>query len=84
MMKNEDGIIAVRLRNAIESSGMSKVELAKKAETSKSIITQYTLGYTEPKRDMVVRLSQALNVNPAWLAGYSEEKNIISHKKENS
>lgn len=60
-----------RFELALQLSGMSARELAKKTEISESVISHYRSGRMKPRyTDRVYILAKALNVSPGWLMGY--------------
>lgn len=61
---------AQRLRQALDESGVTQTELARRSKISKSSISRYLKGDWEGKQDAVYALSKALNVSEAWLMGY--------------
>ena len=71
-----------RLREALNVRNLKPIELSEKTNIPKSAISQYLSGYAKPKQDRVFLISQALNVNEAWLMGYDVpmEKNSFNNK----
>ena len=69
---------ANRLRQALSVRNMTQSELCKRTNIASSMMSEYLKGKYEPKQDKVYLLSQALNVDPAWLMGFdipmAEEK----------
>ena len=61
---------ATRLRIALNQRGIKQSVLAYKCGVDQSTISNYLKGRYEPKNDMLVKLGAALEVEPAWLAGY--------------
>ena len=61
---------ANRLTLAIAIRNIKPVELSEKTGIDKSKISSYMSGRYKAKQDGVFLLSQALNVDPAWLMGY--------------
>lgn len=59
-----------RFNIAISNANIKPAELAEKTKLSKSTISHYMSGYTQPKSDKLFTLSKALNVNEAWLMGF--------------
>lgn len=57
-----------RLKSAMEQSKMTNYGLAKRLGFSKTTITNYLNGTTEPKRQKIQALANALNVDTGWLA----------------
>ena len=56
-----------RVKSARESIGLSQQELADKVFTSKSMISSYENGLSDPRQSMIPLLSEALNVSIGWL-----------------
>lgn len=60
----------IRLKEALRKRDMTQSELSVKTGISDSKISSYISGRYEPRPDGIEILSKALNVNPAWLAGF--------------
>lgn len=58
-----------RLKNIMQKQGWTNYSLAKELGISKSTITNYLTGVTEPKFKKLSALSKALNVDANWLIG---------------
>lgn len=56
-----------RVKSARESIGLSQQDLADKVFTSKSMISSYENGLSDPRQSMIPLLSEALNVSIGWL-----------------
>lgn len=61
---------AQRLQEILDTTGLTKSELALSAGVNKSNITRYLKGDYEAKQDVVHRVAKNLGVNEAWLMGY--------------
>lgn len=61
---------AERLKYALQYRGIRQVDLARKLQVDRSLITMYTQGYCKPKTDNLFVIADLLNVNPKWLIGY--------------
>lgn len=61
---------AQRLQEILDTTGMSKSELAITAGVNKSNITHYLKGDYEAKQDVVHRVAKNLGVDESWLMGY--------------
>lgn len=59
-----------RLIKAMELREMKPAELSIKSGISKASISQYMNGVYEAKSKSLYKLSQALDVDPAWLMGH--------------
>lgn len=68
-----------RLAEYIHQTGMQQIDILRKAEPfckkynkklTKSDLSQYCSGKTEPHQDKLYILSLAMNVNVAWLMGF--------------
>lgn len=60
----------VRLKKAMDLQTLKPVELAEKCGISKSTVSHYMSGYTEPKSKRLYIMAKVLNVNEAWLMGF--------------
>lgn len=63
------GIVADRLRLAMEIRHIKQAELSRRTGIGKSSISTYLTGEYEPKQTNTYKLAEALNVNPSWLLG---------------
>lgn len=73
---------SVRIRKALSIRNMTQTDLCAKAKISKSSLSEYLKGLYEPKQDKIYMLSQALDVNPAWLMGFDAPMEIEDIKKD--
>lgn len=70
MQKAVDGITE-RLKEAIESSGLSYAELEKKTGVSKSALHRYATGSTiKIPIDVIQAVASAVSVSAAWIMGW--------------
>ena len=71
-MKDERRVstFADRLKEFMDMNGIKSIDLAKRFHVSRSTISQYVNGQVIPKRDRLVLIADALNINPLWLMGY--------------
>lgn len=58
-----------RFNHAMRMSDMSAAELSRKTGISESTLSQYRSGYAKPKNERLVKLANALGVDPSWLMG---------------
>jgi len=58
---------AARLRQAREQAGLTQQDLAKKLGVTKSAIGNYENGVSSPKWEILVKIFDALNVDPNFL-----------------
>jgi transcriptional regulator with XRE-family HTH domain len=66
-----------RLKIAREKSGYSQVELAKKADISKSMVFAYENGECDLRSSTANKLAKILGVDLSWLLGADEPRMII-------
>ena len=62
---------STRLRDIIESKGISQAWLAEKAETTEATISRYLTGIHKPNLDIVARIAKALNVSIDYIMDLS-------------
>lgn len=69
-----------RLKEALDSSGLSQAELARRANVGRNSISDYLKGKYEAKQDKLHALAQVLNVDEGWLMGYDvkQERKVTS------
>lgn len=74
-MSNELKLIIQRLKDCIDKSGISYVELGKRTGTAKSSIQRYANGETRKiPVDFIITIAPILNVTPAYLMGWEEKE----------
>lgn len=80
MIKNTDEV-KDRLAKALMIRDMKPVELSEKTKIPKSSISQYMSGYSKPNSERTLLISQALNINEAWLLGFNVpmERNTVTN-----
>lgn len=61
---------SVRIAKGLSARGMKQSELCEITNIPKSAMSQYISGSFEPKQDRILLISQALDVDPAWLMGF--------------
>lgn len=73
--------VGERLNQIMSERGLKQKDILDKAEPyftnevkiSKSDLSQYVSGKTEPRSDKLYILAKALNVSEQWLLGYDDE-----------
>jgi transcriptional regulator with XRE-family HTH domain len=69
--------VGMKIRQIRESRGMSCTELGNKAGMSKQSIYKYERDITKNlPYDVIIRLAMVLEVNPAYLVGWSNKTEI--------
>lgn len=63
------GIIAERMKHAMEVNGIKQADLVSRTGIGKSSISTYLAGDYEPKQKNIYKIAKALNVNEGWLMG---------------
>ena len=75
-------IVAERIKQRRKELGLSQEDLAKKLEVERSTVSKWESGKTNLKQSMVVKLANALDCSPTWIAGlqdyYSPFKWIVN------
>ena len=61
---------SVRLKIAMKKMNLSAIELSRKTNINRSIISQWLKGQYKAKQDKLSILSDVLNVSEVWLMGY--------------
>lgn len=59
-----------RLKEIMKIHNLKQSDLVEKTGIGKSSISTYLSGEYQPKQDKIIKLSNALDVNPSWLMGY--------------
>ncbi len=75
-----------RLNQLMTEKNISQNKLAEMTGITQSSISDWANGKYKPRQDKVYLLSEALKVSPAYLLGYSNNKNLDQNtpKKDNS
>lgn len=68
--------ITARLKLAVYHSGMKIGEIAQKAGMRTGTLEQYLYCGVMPDADKLAALCQALRINPAWVLGLSERREL--------
>lgn len=71
-----------RLQQALKIRNKTAQDVSNRTNIPKSSISQYLSGYAKPKQDRLVLISEALNINPAWLLGYDVPIETVESKFE--
>lgn len=71
---------SVRLKIAMENMNFSAIELSRKTNINRSIISQWLKGQYKAKQDKLSILSDVLNVSEVWLMGYDVPMKKITPK----
>ena len=67
-----------RLKESMLNKDITQTDLVKETGISKSIISEYLSGMYEAKKENLIKIAKALDVDPLWLIG---EKDIGSGLK---
>lgn len=78
-MECEINDIIERLKNSVEKSGMTYVELEKATNIAKSSLQRYVSGTTKKiPIDAIQTIANAIGVSPAYLMGWTNFNKIIT------
>lgn len=72
-----------RLKEAMDQKNMRPVDLCNATGIPKGAVSYYLAGRSEPKSDRLYILSQALDVNEAWLMGFDVPMTRTEAQKKN-
>ena len=78
---NKPSTFSERLDQLLSVFDISRSELARRTNISKSSITHYLRGDWEAKQDKVYAIARAMNISEAWLMGYDVPMERDSNKK---
>lgn len=59
-----------RIAELIDFLGVNQTEFCQKTGLQKSALSNYLNGDREPRQDQISKITDAYNVNPAWIMGY--------------
>ena len=71
-------MLSQRLKNARNKMKLTQEELAKKVNTTKGTISNYENGHSTPSNEMLVLLSDALEITTDYLLGKTTDMNTNS------
>ena len=71
---NYNSVFAKRLRELIESTGVSQAELANVVGVTRQAINSYTLGNTVPNSDVLTDIAKYFDVSADYLLGLTDVK----------
>ena len=74
MITEQESIILKRLKNAREEAKLSQLELSYRSGVSQNMITYIETGKSSPTLTTLLKLTDALNINPAELFIHPEEE----------
>ena len=74
MITEQESIILKRLKNAREEAKLSQLELSYRSGVSQNMITYIETGKSSPTLTTLLKLTDALNINPAELFIQTEEE----------
>lgn len=83
-MTDYTAIFSQRLNYIMTIRSMKPVELAQKTNISKSSISSYLAGQYRPQSKKIYLLAEALEVNPAWLMGISNNMTIEENQTDSN
>ena len=69
----------MRIREIREELGLSQKELAEKMQVSPTNIYNYETGRTEPSIEILLKLSQILNVSIDYLIGREDDFGVVKN-----
>lgn len=72
----------VRLKETRKSRGLTQVEVCKILFVDQNTLSLFENGHRLPRVDMIERLAKIYDVNPAWLVGWSEDRERKSIRKQ--
>ena len=62
----------VRLKESRKSRGLTQAEVCKVLFVDQNSLSLFENGHRLPRVDMIEKLANLYDVNPAWLVGWSE------------
>ena len=66
-----------RLEIAVSESGLSRSEICRLSGVSKTSLSEYLQGTSEPRTDSLIALAEVLEVSAAWLLGCDSLKDYV-------
>lgn len=71
---NQQSTIGTRIRDARKEAGLTQAGLASSVGRSQNTISDWERGVATPGLDEIFELSKSLEVNPAWITGWTERR----------
>ena len=72
-LEEQQKLVITRLRKEREKAGLSQLELALRADISQNMINYIETGKRTPSLDSLLKICNALNINPAVLFSDTQE-----------
>lgn len=69
-------IFSHRLKEILSDRNVKPINLSKATGIDKSSISSYLSGRYEPKTDKLVKIATELKVDPLWLMGMADKKEV--------
>ena len=80
-LEEQQKLVITRLRKEREKAGLSQVELALRADISQNMINYIETGKRTPSLDSLLKICNALNINPAVLFVNTQEEKEEAKKQ---
>ena len=77
----QQNLVIKRLRKEREKAGLSQLELALRADISQNMINYIETGKRTPSLDSLLKICNALNINPAVLFVNTQEEKEEAKKQ---
>lgn len=71
-----------KLKESRKSRGLTQVEVCKILFVDQNTLSLFENGHRLPRIDMIEKLANLYDVNPAWLVGWSEHSERESIRKQ--
>lgn len=68
-----ENLFAIRLRDFIKETGLSKRKFAEKAKVSAMSVSDWTTGKIQPNAESIYLICKAFNVSADYLLGLGDE-----------
>lgn len=69
-----------RLKQLMDYYDIKQKDISEKTGIKKSALSNYVAGTREPKTDAIMIISNAYDISPSWLSGFSEEMKPKTHE----
>lgn len=75
-------ILSRRLRQARKKKGLTQIKVAELIFMDRRTLHLFETNRRVPRVEMIERLAKIYDVNPAWLVGWSEDRERKSIRKQ--
>lgn len=80
-MINEKSEFSERMEEILLEKNLKAADISRLTGIEKSMLSKYLRKIVSPKLEIVVKIAEAININPLWLAGFEAPKQVSQDAK---